>query len=174
MESESDPLGLLFLLDDRLVPTYLDYAQSYGHGLDQEVLFLLEVDRLRFNSNNNSTSSNSANSITTNTVSTTTTKHVNDTIEFMSRIINYNCINSNDNNIITMNDYHNITKLISTKIPLKASFAEICERMWIRVLQTTENMPLSSNWPGKHHYHHFHHYHHYHYYHHYYYHYHYY
>ena len=53
-----------------------------------------------------------------------------------------------------MNDYHNITKLISTKIPLKASFAEICERMWIRVLQTTENMPLSPNWPGKHHYYH--------------------
>ena len=84
MESESDPLGLLFLLDDRLVPTYLDYAQSYGHGLDQEVLFLLEVDRLRFNSNNNSNSnsSNSTSSITINTSTTTTTKHVNDTIEF--------------------------------------------------------------------------------------------
>lgn len=137
----SDPLGLLFLLDDRLVPTFLDYAQSYGQGLDQDVLFLLEVDRLRFNNSNTNTNTNS--------IISNTNKDVNETVEFMSRIIKYNCILSNTNiNIISTSDVSNIKKLISTKIPLKASFAEICERIWKRVLLSTENMPMSPNWTG--------------------------
>jgi len=123
----ADPLGILFLLDDRLVPTYLDYAQTKGNNLDQEVLFLLEVDRLRFciNSNNIDNSNNNNNN--------DTIIEVNDAIEFMNRIINYKCIDS----ILDENEMIGLRKLIEIKLPLKSSFAEICERLWIKVLTIT-------------------------------------
>jgi hypothetical protein len=119
----ADPLGILFLLDDRLVPTYLDYAQSRGNNLDQEVLFLLEVDQLRFCSNNNIINCNNNDTII----------EVNDAVEFMNRINNYNCINS----VIDENEMNGLRKLIEIKLPLKSAFAEICERLWIKVLTVT-------------------------------------
>ena len=86
-----------------------------------------EVDRLRFciNSNNIDNSNNNNNN--------DTIIEVNDAIEFMNRIINYKCIDS----ILDENEMIGLRKLIEIKLPLKSSFAEICERLWIKVLTIT-------------------------------------
>lgn len=127
-ELENDALSLLMIFDDALFPQFLEWASSNGWA--DLVLFMMEVDNLRFRANEG-------------TVLPKDKTSLKQSFHLIWRN-NNGCFNK----VITRDKLECLKRLTESLIPFTAVFSFISELVWIEVLQRCRSISTCSSWPS--------------------------